>query len=124
VLDDLVREHMVLEVPMQPLCSEQCEGIAVPEHLRPPPDVFREPGAVDPRLAPLQRLRDNVPQKSAPPARSADDAVRTGSAGPVGPGNQAAPEKTASDAKPKPDTASNKQSINLPNKANNDTDKE
>jgi uncharacterized metal-binding protein YceD (DUF177 family) len=62
VLDDLVREHMVLEVPMQPLCSDDCEGIAVPEHLRPPPDVFgTKDEKVDPRLAPLQRLRDKVP---------------------------------------------------------------
>jgi uncharacterized metal-binding protein YceD (DUF177 family) len=63
-LDDLVREHIVLEVPMQPLCSEQCQGIPIPQHLRPPADVFPTEGAVDPRLAPLQRLRDNVPPKS------------------------------------------------------------
>ena len=73
-LDDLIREYIVLEVPMQPLCSEACEGIAVPAHVRPPQntfgaDTFGEPGAVDPRLAPLQRLRDNVPPK--PQARQA-----------------------------------------------------
>jgi len=66
VLDDLVREYIVLEVPMQPLCSEACEGIAVPAHLRPPADTFAGAGAVDPRLAPLQRLRDNVPPKPQP----------------------------------------------------------
>jgi uncharacterized protein len=64
-LDDLVREHLVLEMPMQPLCSEQCQGIPVPQHLRPPEDTFGADGAVDPRLAPLQRLRDNVPPESA-----------------------------------------------------------
>lgn len=65
-LDDLVREYIVLEVPMQPLCSESCEGIAVPAHLRPPAETFGGTGAVDPRLAPLQRLRDNVPPKPQP----------------------------------------------------------
>ncbi|MET0387179.1 MAG: DUF177 domain-containing protein [Polyangiales bacterium] len=72
VLDDLVREHLVLELPMQPLCSEACQGIAVPQHIRPPPNTFLDTadsasttGAVDPRLAPLQRLRDNVPPSSA-----------------------------------------------------------
>jgi uncharacterized protein len=61
VLDELVREHLVLEMPMQPLCSEACQGIALPKHVRPPEDTFGKPGDVDPRLAPLQRLRDNVP---------------------------------------------------------------
>jgi uncharacterized protein len=62
VLDGLVREHIVLEVPMQPLCSEDCQGIAVPKHLRPPEEVFgTKDDGVDPRLAPLKRLRDKVP---------------------------------------------------------------
>lgn len=69
VLDDLIREYLVLEVPMQPLCSEACEGIAVPAHLRPPEETFGGALAVDPRLAPLQRLRDNVPPKQ-PDAQS------------------------------------------------------
>jgi len=62
VLDDLVREYLVLEAPMQPLCSADCQGILVPEHVRPPEDVFGpSDGKVDPRLAPLLRLRDKVP---------------------------------------------------------------
>jgi uncharacterized protein len=65
-LDELVREHIVLEVPMQPLCGDACPGIAIPAHLRPPEDAFPGAGAVDPRLAPLQRLRDNVPPISVP----------------------------------------------------------
>ena len=68
LLDDLIREYVVLEVPMQPLCSEACQGIPVPVHVRPPAETFTEPGAVDPRLAPLQRLRDNVPPKPQQPA--------------------------------------------------------
>ena len=70
VLDELVREHIVLEVPMQPLCSEACTGIAIPTHLQPPADVFPSGAAVDPRLAPLQRLRDNVPPMSQAPSSS------------------------------------------------------
>ena len=66
VLDELVREHIVLEVPMQPLCGEACPGIPIPAHLQAPADVFPGSGAVDPRLAPLQRLRDNVPPMSNP----------------------------------------------------------
>lgn len=74
VLDELVREHIVLEVPMQPLCSEACTGIAIPAHLQPPADVFPGSGAVDPRLAPLQRLRDNVPPMSPAPSASSSEA--------------------------------------------------
>ncbi|MBS2018679.1 MAG: DUF177 domain-containing protein [Deltaproteobacteria bacterium] len=50
VLDDLVRDELVLEIPMIPLCSEACPGMS------PGP---REEGAgssekdIDPRLAPL-----------------------------------------------------------------------
>jgi uncharacterized protein len=62
VLDPLIREYLVLEAPMQPLCSEECTGIAVPEHVRPPEEVFgTSDSKVDPRLAPLLRLRDKVP---------------------------------------------------------------
>jgi uncharacterized protein len=60
-LEGLVREHLVLEVPMQPLCSDDCTGIPVPENVRPPEDVFAGGGNVDPRLAPLKNLRDKVP---------------------------------------------------------------
>lgn len=61
VLDELIREHLILEVPMQPLCSGDCRGIAVPDHVRPPSDVFESSG-VDPRLAPLLKFKDKVPR--------------------------------------------------------------
>lgn len=62
VLDNLIREYLVLETPMQPLCSDACTGIAVPKHVRPPEEVFGSSASkVDPRLAPLLRLRDKVP---------------------------------------------------------------
>jgi len=76
ILDELVREYIVLEVPMQPLCSESCAGIPVPAHLRAPEESFGGPGAVDPRLAPLQRLRDNVPPKPQPRSSSDPKATR------------------------------------------------
>ena len=67
VLDDLVREQLILEAPMQPLCREDCPGIAVPEHLRPPPDVAATDGPgrpMDPRLAPLLALKQKGALKS------------------------------------------------------------
>ena len=57
VLDPMVRELLLLEAPMKPLCSEGCEGIAVPEHLRPPEEVFRG-SAPDARFAPLLKLKE------------------------------------------------------------------
>ena len=58
VLDDVVREHLLLEVPIQPLCSEDCPGIPVPATVAGPADLSRDPSApgVDPRLAPLMNL--------------------------------------------------------------------
>ena len=55
-LDELVREHLLLECPMQPLCSPDCKGIAIPEKVRPRAEDFGA-GATDPRLLPLQQLR-------------------------------------------------------------------
>jgi uncharacterized protein len=57
-LDDLVREHLVLEIPMQPLCRPDCPGIAVPESIKGPKHLEAHPSApdLDPRLAPLLAL--------------------------------------------------------------------
>lgn len=57
-LDDLVLEHLVLEVPMQPLCRADCPGIEVPERIRGPKHLDAHPSApdLDPRLAPLLAL--------------------------------------------------------------------
>ncbi|MCA9531980.1 MAG: DUF177 domain-containing protein [Myxococcales bacterium] len=54
VLDAFVREQLLLEVPMQPLCSSDCAGLEIPAHLRPP--ELGEGDEVDPRLAPLRAL--------------------------------------------------------------------
>lgn len=42
VLDSLAREHVILEVPMQPLCREDCPGIPIPEHIRGPANFGEE----------------------------------------------------------------------------------
>jgi uncharacterized protein len=60
VLDDLVRDELVLEIPMIPLCSEDCPGISPP----PPQDAAgSEHQAIDPRLAPLLRLKKMTEKK-------------------------------------------------------------
>lgn len=62
VLDDIVREHLLLEVPIQPLCSPDCAGIPVPAAVAGPSDLRVAAGgtAVDPRLAPLLKLVGNT----------------------------------------------------------------
>ncbi|MGB3051050.1 MAG: DUF177 domain-containing protein [Polyangiales bacterium] len=57
VLDPMVREYLLLEAPMKPLCSVACEGIAIPDHLRPPDEVFGD-AAPDSRFAPLLKLKE------------------------------------------------------------------
>ena len=55
ILDDLVRDELLLEIPMIPLCSPDCPGIS------PPPGMLEERApdepAIDPRLAPLLKFR-------------------------------------------------------------------
>jgi uncharacterized protein len=61
-LDDIVREHLLLEVPIKPLCSEDCTGIPVPAAVAGPRDLRAvgpggtDPRGIDPRLAPLLKL--------------------------------------------------------------------
>lgn len=50
ILDDFVRELLLLEVPSFPLCRDDCPGISV--------DVAQPPRASDPRLAALSAFRD------------------------------------------------------------------
>jgi uncharacterized protein len=61
VLDGVIREHLLLEVPIQPLCTDDCPGIPVPAAVAGPSDLRRDPGGaggggIDPRLAPLLKL--------------------------------------------------------------------
>jgi uncharacterized protein len=53
VLDDLVRDELLLAIPMIPLCSEDCPGISPPLAGEAAPS---EP-VVDPRLAPLLKFK-------------------------------------------------------------------
>lgn len=62
VLDPLVRELIVLEEPMQPYCRPDCPGIPIPEGVKPPADFGREEADVDPRLAPLLKLKRALAQ--------------------------------------------------------------
>ena len=63
VLDDLVREAIVLELPISPLCSEDCAG------MRSDPSLSREvverldQAKIDPRLAPLADLAAKMRDK-------------------------------------------------------------
>jgi uncharacterized protein len=54
-LDDLIREELVLETPMIPLCSEDCPGM-YPTPATKGPEVPEEP-AIDPRLLPLLQFK-------------------------------------------------------------------
>ena len=104
VLDDFIREALLLELPNFPLCSEACPGIRPAE---PAPGV--EPSApgerVDPRLAPLGALKATLAKSedmngkgSAPAAKSASKApAKKAKAAPEGAG------------KPKKKTKSNKE---------------
>jgi DUF177 domain-containing protein len=51
VLDDRVRDELLLGIPMIPLCSEACPGIS------PKLDDRAEAAGVDPRLRPLLELK-------------------------------------------------------------------
>jgi uncharacterized protein len=58
VLDDLVRDAVLLGIPMIPLCSETCPGIS-PQPSAPSTDAAR--ARIDPRLSPLLHLRKRTP---------------------------------------------------------------
>lgn len=59
ILDDIVRDELVLETPMILLCSEDCPGIRPAEDPAEPRDSSPgdEESKLDPRLAPLLRFR-------------------------------------------------------------------
>ena len=76
VLDDMVREHLLLEVPIKPLCQEACPGIPVPSHVAGPADLAApvaeaSEGGVDPRLAPLLKLVGKLEPSEPDPTVSA-----------------------------------------------------
>jgi uncharacterized protein len=67
VLDDLVRDELVLAVPMIPLCSEACPGIRP----APPSEAGAHPtDTVDPRLRPLLELKKSSLDNKKTPRKS------------------------------------------------------
>jgi uncharacterized protein len=58
-LEPLVREYMLLEVPISPLCKEDCQGLCpVCGQNRNDVDCQHQVEDIDPRLAKLQSLFD------------------------------------------------------------------
>jgi uncharacterized protein len=53
VLDGVVRDELILETPMTPLCSETCPGMST----GPVEEPADKADGIDPRLLPLLRLR-------------------------------------------------------------------
>jgi uncharacterized protein len=60
VLDDLVRDELLLGIPMIPLCSEDCAGMS------PSPGLDRgsDEKPIDPRFAPLLELAGRTEKKT------------------------------------------------------------
>ena len=58
VLDDLVRDELLLGLPMIPLCSEACPGMSPAPEIDGAASSKEKP--VDPRLAPLMAFRDKT----------------------------------------------------------------
>jgi uncharacterized protein len=58
-IDSLVKEHMLLAVPMKPLCSSGCKGICSQcgENLN-DRDCSCETGSIDPRLETLKKFKE------------------------------------------------------------------
>lgn len=57
VLDDFVRDELILQTPNFPLCSEDCPGMSA---FLPPSDQTSAPERpIDPRLLPLLRLKND-----------------------------------------------------------------
>ena len=59
-LDEIVRDELVLEVPIVPLCSEDCPGISPPPARDGRDSEGTGEAAIDPRLLPLLRLKTTV----------------------------------------------------------------
>lgn len=60
VLDDLVRDELLLAVPMIPLCSEGCEGISPRSPAEPAKEPQSATASIDPRLRPLLRFKKST----------------------------------------------------------------
>lgn len=65
VIDDLVRDYLLLELPMQPRCAEGCSlpGAGSSSAGSKKNDAAFGEDAIDPRLMPLKKLAKNEPEK-------------------------------------------------------------
>ena len=69
VIDGLVRDYLLLELPMQPRCELgwECPNLEVPAHMRGKDGVHSAEtagtGQIDPRLLPLMKLAKGEPEK-------------------------------------------------------------
>jgi len=74
VLDSFVREHIILEIPMNPTCVGPDASLKIPDEVGPAAfdaavareegtDKSTEEGSVDPRLAPLRELARMMGEK-------------------------------------------------------------
>jgi uncharacterized protein len=66
VLDDVVKDEILLEIPMIPLCSEDCPGISPPavEASSSAAKEVSEEDQIDPRLLPLLKLKPQLKKRS------------------------------------------------------------
>jgi len=78
VLDEFVREAILLEIPSFPLCRENCRGI-VPRQVEPEDGGLG--GRVDPRLAPLGAFRERSEQPATIAALAEAAAARSAALG-------------------------------------------
>lgn len=67
-IDDLVRDYLLLEIPMQPRCDLgwDCPNLELPEELRGEGGVHSQSDGedrIDPRLLPLRKLAKGEPEK-------------------------------------------------------------
>jgi uncharacterized metal-binding protein YceD (DUF177 family) len=60
VIDDLVRDYLLLELPMQPRCEPEC--VSLPASKLDGGKVF-DGDTIDPRLMPLMKLAKGEPEK-------------------------------------------------------------
>lgn len=59
-LAPLLREYLILEIPIKPICKPDCSGIQTEE------DGDQTEEYIDPRLAPLKDLLDNAAETDEP----------------------------------------------------------
>lgn len=76
VLDDFLREALLLEVPSFPLCSEDCPGI------RPAPKGAPRSEGIDPRLSPLRALKSRLKLAASAAEQGAPEGAPAGAAAP------------------------------------------